>query len=412
MIVKRAECSVRPGTVRLRTLLVALSSFFVLCGVLLSSTPALAYPWMIRHEYTACASCHVDPSGAGLMTPYGRAQSEVLLRTRYGASPEEESTLGAFAFGAVPLPEGLLLQADVRLLTLRTKPPSPAPAIQRTILMQADAAAGLVLDRFRASASLGYVHEGALPASVTHGENDRLVSRQHWAGVALGEDDAILLRAGRMNLPYGLRIVEHTMWVRSVTRTDINAAQQHGVSVAFTKDAVRAEAMAIVGNMQVSPSVVRDRGYAATVELAPLTTVAFGASSSVTHASFDLETRRPTFRHAHGVFGRFAPGKPLVLMAEADLLARSPERERATLGYVTMLTADVEPIQGLHLGGTLELLERQFTREATSVGGWLTAAWFFLPHVDLRVDGIVREVPTPAGRAQVTSVLAQIHAFL
>jgi hypothetical protein len=72
--------------------------------------------------------------------------------------------------------------------------------------MQADLAVGAMVDRFRASVSLGYVHEGALAASVTHGEEDRLISRQHWAGFVFGESDAFMLRAGRMNLPFGLRV--------------------------------------------------------------------------------------------------------------------------------------------------------------------------------------------------------------
>ena len=42
---------------------------------------ATATPWMIQHGYTSCSQCHVDPSGAGPMTDYGRAQAEVLVRS-------------------------------------------------------------------------------------------------------------------------------------------------------------------------------------------------------------------------------------------------------------------------------------------------------------------------------------------
>src|SRR3954470_24712140 len=70
-----------------RALAVALAAFWI---TLLGSPAAHAYAWMIRHEYTGCNQCHADPSGGGLLTAYGRAQSELLLRTRYGMAETEE----------------------------------------------------------------------------------------------------------------------------------------------------------------------------------------------------------------------------------------------------------------------------------------------------------------------------------
>lgn len=382
--------------------------------VVLIGERAWAYPWMIRHDYTVCSTCHIDPSGAGLMTLYGRAQSEVLLRTRYGEPPADEdpSKLGGFAFGALDLPEEMLLQGDVRASVLSVQPPSPAPAVTRFILMQADFAVGAMVDRFRASLSLGYVHEGALGASVTHGEEDRLVSRQHWAGFVFGESDAFMLRAGRINLPYGLRVMEHTSWVRSSSRTDINASQQHGVALSYSSENWRMEVMGIVGNLQLSPHVLRERGYSAYIERAFSQTAAAGLSSLITYADYDIATKQPVFRQAHGVFARVVPVKPLVLMAEADLLARSARGFAWEVGAAGLLQADYEPAQGLHFIGTGELLSGDFADQPASVGGWLSAQWFFLPHVDIRLDLIHRNVPAGDARAGVTSFLGQIHGFL
>ena len=47
---------------------------------------------MIRHDYTGCATCHADPSGGGLLTLYGRAQSDLLLRMRYGEAAAKSLT--------------------------------------------------------------------------------------------------------------------------------------------------------------------------------------------------------------------------------------------------------------------------------------------------------------------------------
>ena len=65
-----------------------------------------------------------------------------------------------------------------------------------------------------------------------------------------------------------------------------------------------------------------------------------------------------------------------------------------------MTTFDLEPVQGLHLAATGELLDRGETsgsgatlgRGKPQLGGWLTANWFFGPHFDLRLDAVFRAV--------------------
>ena len=75
------------------------------CAVMVFAPQVQAYPWMIRHEYTACATCHTDPSGAGLLTAYGRAQSSILLSSHYRqTSDEEPGREKDFLFGLAPLP--------------------------------------------------------------------------------------------------------------------------------------------------------------------------------------------------------------------------------------------------------------------------------------------------------------------
>lgn len=379
---------------------------------MLSGREAAAYPWMIRHDYAACAQCHADPSGGALLTLYGRAQSEVLLRTQYGGGGEgeEPSSVSGFAFGAVKLPDELLLGADFRALYLRVKPEG-APLVDRLIWMQADMQGQVTLDRFRTNVSVGYAHEGARAAAITGWSERNLVSRTHWVGVDLGSEKEWLLRAGRMNLPFGIRNIEHTMWVRSQTRTSINDHQQHGVALAYNTEGIRTEVMAIVGNLQLSPTAYRDRGYAGYFEYAILPKFALGASSHVVHTDRDVLLGTAAWRHAHGLFWRWSPWKPLVVMAEGDwLLASQPKRNAS--GIASMLQVDFEPIQGVHAIVTGELLNDRITANPTSYGIWTSAMWFFAPHVDLRVDGVFQELSTGAGKIGVTSLLGQIHAFL
>lgn len=386
------------------------------CVMALSWSPdAKAYAWMIRHDYAACAQCHADPSGGSLLTAYGRAQSELLLRTQYKKGAEEDpGRVGEFLFGAVTLPESLLLGGAFRSLYIRTQP-SQGSARSRYIIMQADLVGQVTVDRFRANASIGYIHEGALGASITRDVNDRLISRHHWLGVDLGEDKQFLLRAGRMNLPFGIRSIEHTLWVRSETRTNINDAQQHGVALSFNTEKIRTEVMAIAGNFQLRPDDFRERGYSAYFEYAPIERGAFGVSSLVTHAEADLSNpATPVFRHAHGLFGRYAPIKPLVLMIEGDYLLRSPKIGQNASGMAGFFQADYEVVQGVHVIGTGELMNRSLSNMGTSYGLWGSAQWFFLPHVDVRADAIWQTLAVAPGAPRVEgfTLLGQFHAFL
>src|ERR1700753_3864528 len=74
-----------------------------------------AYAWMIRHDYTGCATCHADPSGAGLLTECARPQGDLLLRMRYARpNTDEPDSSAGFVGGVVTPPEWLLLGGDAR----------------------------------------------------------------------------------------------------------------------------------------------------------------------------------------------------------------------------------------------------------------------------------------------------------
>jgi hypothetical protein len=387
----------------------------VVCAVLIVtwSTSARAYPWMIRHEYGGCATCHADPSGAGVLTPYGRAQSAVLLSSRYGAPADEEPGRSVdFLFGVLPTSDVLLLQGWFRNGYIWNAI-NGRVADSRVLQMEADLGASVSVGAFRAGAKLGYngfstaIYSERAWVTPANGVGN-LVSREHWAGVALA-DDAVLLRAGRMNVPFGLRNIEHTSWVRFETRTDFDEDQQHGVAAAYSSDRLRGEIMGIAGNFQVNPDAYRERGYAAFAEFVALPRLAVGVSSLVTHANADIVTQKETTRQAHGVFVRAAPWRPMALLGELDALVTSQAGNSTRPGFVGFVQADVEPIQGLHGIVTGEALNHGASGEATSLGGWLGVGWFATPHVDARFDTIWRNAP---GTPTTMTLLLQLHIYL
>jgi hypothetical protein len=370
---------------------------------------------MIKHGHSACATCHADPSGAGLLTQYGRAQSELLLSTRYGETTkggeeEEASRFSQALFGIVDLPEALVVGGWVRNGFIWNTADGNL-VDTRFLQMRADLAAQLKVGHFRASGSLGYASPDSAPLSqeawvTTNLTGPHLVSREHWLGWDV--NDEILVRAGRMNLPFGLRNIEHTSWVRAETLTDINQSQQHGASASISNEHVRAEVMGIAGNFQLNPDAYRERGGSGYAELSLAKGQAAGVSAKVTHAAADLNSRQNVLRQAHGAFARLSYGR-LAVLAEADLLITSLDGAPTRAGFVSWLQADFEPIQGLHGMAAAETLRRPHAGDSWGWGAWVTAAWFFLPHFDVRGD-IVRR--GGLGGFQTMTYLIQLHGYL
>jgi hypothetical protein len=337
-----------------------------------------------------------------------------LLRTKYKKVPEgqedEPSSTAGFLWGAVKEPEWLSLGGSFRSMLMHNSV-TGVPATNRYILMESDLKGIIKASLFRAGASLGYAHEGARNAQVTSREADNLVARQYWLGLAFKED-LWLVRAGRMNLPFGVRNVEHTLWVRRATRTDINDGQQHGASVAYNGEKLRGEVMGIAGNYQVGPDAYRERGWVGFAEYALGERWAVGANTLGTWALRDKATGVTTHRQAHGLMLRGAVIEQVVLLAEANMLLSAPAGVDQRYGFASVLQADWEVKQGVHVLVTGETLKDAREGAKTSVGGWLSAWWFFLPHLDVRADAIVRNVPTPTGDVRATTLLFQFHAYL
>jgi hypothetical protein len=399
-----------------RALLRVLALVLPVLLVMLAPARADAYAWMIKHGYTNCGTCHADPSGGETLTPYGRAQSDILLRMRWdGKSVEEAEPSSTMNFaGFIELPEPLLLGGSFRMASSLRSGDLKAFPMQMDLYGQARIGTFF----FGGSVGLARVDVGsphARPAQITTGQGKvmNVLSRTHYVGMDFAQGQ-YTVRAGRLNLPFGMRMPEHTLWAREATRTDRESDQQHGVALAYNTQHVRAEGMVILGNYQINPDEFRERGYSFYLEVAASQHAAFGVSSLYTLANRDrLTLDSNTVRGAHGVFTRVALFDPLALMAEVDLLTDSTRK----LGYTGFAQLDYEVIQGLHGMFTVEGLDAGYPRAPgeppvretpgqgkLGMGYWISAAWFFLPHFDMRVDGIVR--PSEF------TLLTQLHAFL
>jgi hypothetical protein len=365
--------------------------------VLAASSTAHAYPFMIREGYTQCATCHTDPSGGTLLNEYGRAQSELLLSSTYGHSDaqsdseEAEPTAGRF-LGFAALPSWLRLGGWVREGYIWNA--VDGRFVDRRLLqMRADVGADLKIGAFRAAAELGYSSADATSftqlAQITRSaDGPNLIGREFWAGVETS-GGAGLLRAGRINVPFGLRNLEHTSFVRTATQTDINEDQTYGVAYAISRPTWRTEVMALLGNLSVHPDAYRERGAAGYLELSLSPTTALGISALAARTDASLVTKLPTLRQAYGGFARMSPWRPLVIQLEADvLLNKELGVGPQDVGHAEWLQADIEVVRGLHVLGALEGTKTGATPLQTGVWGGLW--WFAVPHIDLRADVVQR----------------------
>jgi hypothetical protein len=235
----------------------------------------------------------------------------------------------------------------------------------------------------------------------------------------LGEERNMLLRAGRMYLPFGLRMIEHPLYVRTNTGTNIDSQQQLGASFFYEQEKVRFEVMAIAGNYQIAPDDYRQRGYAGYAEVNVASATQVGLSSKVTRAKLDSRTLgQNAVRGAHGPMVRWSPIDHVAVLGELDLLHLSATGAPTRIGMAGMAQIDWELTRGMHTMVTGELYHGpEFDNsQGTQFSDreWLSFAWFAFPHVDLRLDTYrASEVyPPPFGRIGILGAMTMLHVSL
>jgi hypothetical protein len=161
---------------------------------------AQAFPEMIRLNYVNCTSCHVSPSGGGLLTDYGRSISAEALSA--WAKPKEELA----GHGLLPEPPAWLkVGGDVRLIQLYVD--SPVATSTAFFPMQVDLELGLNFNKFWWVQSFG--PQGGPKGSAGQGQlvSHRVYALYNWT-------DEVYTRAGKFALPYGLNIPDHTAFIK------------------------------------------------------------------------------------------------------------------------------------------------------------------------------------------------------
>ncbi|MBS1963576.1 MAG: hypothetical protein JST04_15280 [Bdellovibrionales bacterium] len=349
---------------------------------LASATSAFAFPEMIRHGYPNCTSCHVSPSGGGVLTSYGRQLSGELMSM---TTSEKDAN---FLHGILKSPEWLLAGGDVRSIEIYRN--TPQVRAYRFLNMQADLEAAATLGKFTADVSGGFY---------------MLDPGFHRYYLNYRPTDELSFRVGRFRQAYGLMDPNHTSPIHRGLGWD-EGTESYNLEAAWLGENLNAH---LTGNFGAATSLVpntaKEKGVALRVgkplgERSQLGISAFRAKS-------DLATRTVA-----GPFAIVGISPRIFLLSEVDYQRISPDSARALYGWVTWNRFDYEFVQGLH--GYLTLAQSRVpstdgVRPNTYWG--VGSQWFPRPHFEFDFQWqfqSVREFPDD----ELTYATLLLHYYL
>lgn len=178
----------------------------ILC--LLGAPNAAAEPYLAVREGLKCMMCHVNPTGGGLRSAFG----SVYGQTQLPATAVDADTLARWAqVASWPVSIGADLRSDASYVDLPRSDGQGAFSHE----LHAYLAANLLPDRL-----LLYVDQRLAPTSLGREAYARL-----WSG-------SWYVKAGRMVLPYGLRLQDDSAFIRRVTGITFDTPDE-GVELGF-----------------------------------------------------------------------------------------------------------------------------------------------------------------------------------
>lgn len=224
----------------------------VLCGVLAwfgGHGAAGAYPqFQLATGNTRCNLCHVSPSGGGLITSYGRDEAEGTISSTAGNSK--------VFHGLWEPPSWLMLGGDYRGVGMFRQ--AEGRSYFLGFPMQLDLYTRLVFGKISVNATVGMTGAAREPRRSPLG---RVASREHYV-MWQPEETGLYARAGRFMVPYGLRLQDHTAYIRRFLGQH-TLEETYNVSVGKVEDAWEVHATAFVPTTLLKMKAVGTPGLGA-----------------------------------------------------------------------------------------------------------------------------------------------------
>lgn len=341
--------------------------FLPIWTLFLISTHSWAFPEMIRHGYVNCISCHVSPTGGGVLTEYGREISGNLLSTWGADNPKEAQ----FAYDIVKLPDWLTAIGNYRGVYAYQNTPYISQG--QYIYMQGDAEAAAHLKKWYFDASLGYENK---PNDISF--TDHLISATHF--INYRPTDEFSFRIGRFYPAFGIYTPDHVI----PTKRDLGwdeGQQTYNLEAAYISEKWNVFLTPDFGRPD-QPSLHRETGFSAWGSLAFADTYKVGLT-------YFYGNGQSTTRNVAGIWGTLGFAHNLFLLSEWDLQQQGSKNSSfpSQLGGVDYNRFDYELIQGLHVYLTQDFSQLNFNDFQTLHNSFgLGVQWFPRPHFEINVS--------------------------
>jgi len=187
----------------------------LLAAALLAPAASLAEPYLAVRTGYKCMVCHVNPTGGGKRTEFGSIYSQTTMAAeRLDPATGRALPAGAPSDAAVwtgKLNDYLAIGSDLRANLSGTRVPnSPSTVAFDPTRAQLYLEVKPIVDRLTI-----YLDERVAPGSATNRETYAML----WFA-----NRSVYVKAGRMFVPFGLRIEDDTAFIRQVTGTSFNSS--------------------------------------------------------------------------------------------------------------------------------------------------------------------------------------------
>jgi len=357
---------------------------------------AQAYPhFQLSSDVAICASCHVAPAGGGMLTDFGRDQSE---------DPLSGGGNGGLLHGLLKLPGWVRVSGDVRLAGLANAPGRAEGVELLAFPMQADLSARLGTDVISAVGSVGLRAIARQPQSngaVVRPPAPPVLSREHYV-IYRPDKTPFYVRAGRFFPPYGLRLADHTTYIRRDLGFDLEE-EPYGLSAGSVSETWEAHATGYVKD-PLHAGGPGELGGAALGEVRA-GIAAIGLSGRAAFTAVDRRLQGGPYAKV------WLEGPKLLLMAEADGVQQrfqvpgAPSRVQlaAYAGPVWI------PLRGLSVGAAYQTFVEDLAVAGTArhaVDLW--ASYLPISHVEVMLSARAQGI----GGNGAWDAILQLHYFL
>lgn len=357
------------------------SSLPVVALLIFFPSLAHAFPEMIRHNYANCATCHVSPSGGGVLTAYGRQITKELLST-WGTDQE---TKVADLFEP---PEWLNLGGDFRWV--QTYKTTPAFEAGQLIRMQSDFEGAVNVGKFTFAQTMGW--EATRSASGVQGGGGEFFSRRQY--LMYHFDDELSLRFGKFLFNYGINTPDHIQSTKRGLGWD-EGSETLNLEAAYVGETWTFFATGIFGRPD-SPFLNREKGIS--LVAARMLTENKKLGLSYFHGWNNFGGGSSENRDVFGPFTILGFTKQLYLLAEVDAQRQNttPASGPSTnaWGLVDYAKLGYEVHQGIHLYVSQEYTQTDFSQDTSKVEAYTAGViWYPRPHLEFNLAWQVNRAP-------------------